>query len=120
MSAGRLGTVLAPKRTPFGESWRRQMKETARQAAGEEVVARRILEYWIAHPRAKETAYGIYLAWLGEEIPPATVQAALRYLAERQWVTVRPPLREDIYGLDQTHLAEIHVFLGPARDEGAE
>jgi hypothetical protein len=85
------------------------------RSKADEQVMRRILNYCVEHPYAKDTPEGI-LKWWGltgqSEWRKEDVQQALDFLTSKGWLTVRKTIpSKEIYGINKDRLSEIRSFL---------
>lgn len=80
-----------------------------------ERVARSVLEYLLCHPRARDTAEGIYTWWLGplsHSVPQSIFVQALDRLKTMQWLLVfKTGEGVETIGLNEAYLSDIEVYL---------
>ena len=84
-------------------------------------LCRALLEYWMNHPAAKDTAAGIRDWWL-RDVGDATcteVQDVLEALVTQGWVMVRGQ-KKRLYGMDPNAVETVERFLreGPEMRSG--
>lgn len=84
-----------------------------------EIVRRRVLEYLLDHPAARDTGEGIRLWWLGDtgEAGDVMVREALEGLVSRGWLQTRgekPDAR--VYALNPDEAPAIREYLNTQPD----
>jgi hypothetical protein len=83
------------------------------QPGGQGQVIREILQYFVHHPYAKDTAEGVLKWWLADsQRARREVQAALDLLTSKGWLTKRETApKKEVYGINKDRLEEIRSFL---------
>ncbi|QOJ36917.1 MAG: hypothetical protein HRU82_19055 [Nitrospira sp.] len=76
---------------------------------------RRILDYLVRHPDAKDTHEGVLTWWIGQssrgEQDERDAVAALDQLVARGWLTKRRTATQPLYSLNRAHLEAIRTYL---------
>lgn len=90
-------------------------------------IERRVLEYVVDRPAAKDTIEGIRLWWLREQsdVLYVTLREALAALVTKNWLVVRSMARDggeqaNVYGLNAMEVDAIRSYLAQTPDAGKE